>query len=509
MSEASTSSSTSSDWNPAPSDPVLEDLEPVLLWRAFDGIRRVPRPSKQEAQIVAHVDAWAAAHGFGVRADDFGNRVIVVPASPGCEHAPITVLQAHLDMVCEKNAGIEHDFLKDPIRLRRDGDWIGAVGTTLGADNGLGVAAAMAAALDPDIQHGPLELLFTLDEETGLNGAAALDPAIVKGRTLVNLDTEEDGAIYIGSAGAAAVQARRQLERQTVGEPLDTLQLMVKGLSGGHSGVQIHEPRGNAIKVMARLLAMALERQIDVRLLTLDGGSKANAIPRECLAQLLLAPHQRAALEAVVEDVRQLVRGEIGVHEPAFEIVVTALQAGTDGPTAPLRSEDRDALVRLLDAAHHGVWMMSSQVPGLVETSANLAVVRTEEEKSTAQFSLRSSSNEALRRVAQQLVSLCRLAAVEAQVDIGYPGWAPDPSSLLVRQTAAVFESLFACPAAIKAVHAGLECGLLSERLTGLQAISIGPEIRGAHSPDERLSISSTLRFYRLLGALLERLSTA
>lgn len=499
----------SSERLPTPLDPVFEDLAPAILWQVFDGIRRVPRPSKHEEQILAHVDAWAARHGFEVRADAFGNRVLVVPASPGREEAPITVLQAHLDMVCEKNADIEHDFMKDAIRLRRDGDWIGAVGTTLGADNGLGVAAAMAAAIDPEIAHGPLELLLTLDEETGLNGAAALDPSIVDGRSLINLDTEEDGAIYIGCAGAAGVQGRLSLERQRREDPSEmeeTLQIMVKGLSGGHSGVQIHEPRGNAIKVMARLLATALERQVDLRLLTFEGGSKANAIPRECTVQLRLPSQQRDTLEAVVADVGEAVRGEIGAHEPAFEIVMSA-EGPTDTGAAALRSEERDALVRWLDAAHHGVWMMSSQVPGLVETSANLAVVKTEAQAATALFSLRSSSNDALRRVAGQLVSLCHLAGAEAEVDTGYPGWSPDPASPLVRRTAEVFESLFERPAAIKAVHAGLECGLLSERLAGLQAVSIGPEIRGAHSPDERLSISSTARFYRLLGSLLERLS--
>jgi dipeptidase D len=414
-------------------------------------------------------------------------------------------LQAHLDMVCEKNSGVEHDFLRDSIRLRRDGDWIGAVGTTLGADNGLGVAAAMAVAVDQDLQHGPLELLFTLDEETGLNGAAALDPSIVQGRWLINLDTEEDGAIYIGCAGAAGVSGRAPLQRQDAAPGTEALVVVVKGLSGGHSGVQIHEPRGNAIKVMARLLAAAIERRLEVQLISVDGGSKANAIPRECFAQIRLPGDQRAAFEAVVEEVRQRVRGELGDHGSDVDIAVEA--SPTETVPAPLRTADRDRLVRLLDAVHHGVWVMSSQVPGLVETSANLAVVSTEATAATVLLSLRSSSNDALHRIARELVSLCQLAGWDTQVDGGYPGWAPEPSSPLVRRTAAVYESLFAEAPAIKAVHAGLECGLLSERLSGLKAVSIGPEIRGAHSPDERLSISSTQRFYRFLGALLDQLS--
>ena len=487
------------------SDDVLAGLAPALLWQCFDGIRRVPRPSKQEGQIVAHIDAWAADHGFEVRADAAGNRVVVVPASPGRDGAPIIVLQAHLDMVCEKNSGVEHDFLRDPIRLRRDGDWIGAVGTTLGADNGLGVAAAMAAAVDQDLQHGPLELLFTLDEETGLNGAAALDPSIVAGRWLINLDTEEDGAIYIGCAGAAGVRGSAPLQRQDAAPGTEALAVAVKGLSGGHSGVQIHEPRGNAIKVMARLLAAAIEGRLGVQLISIDGGSKANAIPRECFAQIRLPGDQRAAFEVVAEEVRQMVRGELGDHGSGFDITVEA--APTEAVLAPLCNSDRDRLVRLLDAVHHGVWVMSSQVPGLVETSSNLAVVSTDATAATVLLSLRSSSNDALRRIAQELVSLCHLAGWDTEVDRGYPGWAPEPSSSLVRRTSDVYESLFAQAPAIKAVHAGLECGLLSERLPGLKAVSIGPEIRGAHSPDERLSISSTQRFYRFLGTLLDHLS--
>lgn len=484
---------------------VLSDLEPQLLWQRFDGIRRVPRPSKHEERIAAHIDGWADEHGFDVRRDAFGNRVVVVPASAGREGADILVLQSHLDMVCEKNAGVEHDFMNDPIRLARDGDYVRAVGTTLGADNGLGVAAAMAVATDPTIDHGPLELLFTLDEETGLNGAAALDPAIVVGRQMVNLDTEEDGSIYIGCAGAAGVRAQWTFERQAEPSACQAVRLAVKGFTGGHSGVEIHQPRGNAIKVMARLLSAAVERAIEFDLVSLDGGSKANAIPRECFAHLRLATAQRPALEALIEAVSEDVRGELGDAAAAFAIVVE--DGDRDDTSPPLKTRDRDRLLHLLDAAHHGVRMMSSQVDGLVETSSNLAVVSTTTTGGQAHFSLRSSSNEALRRVADELVSLCRLAAAEPSVDRGYPGWAPNPSSFLLSRAREVHLGLFDEAAEIKAVHAGLECGLLCERLSGLDAVSIGPEILGAHSPDERVSITSTARFYRFLGGLLADLS--
>ena len=488
-----------------PVDDVLVDIEPRHLWQCFDGIRHVPRPSKHEERIVAHVERWAGHHGFTVRRDDFGNRVVQVPASAGREGAETVVLQTHLDMVCEKNAGVEHDFMQDPIRLRRDGDWIGAVGTTLGADNGLGAAAAMAVAEDPAVEHGPLELLFTLEEEIGLNGAAALDGSIVTGRTLINLDTEEDTSIYIGCAGAAGVQAKWGLARSAAQPGSERLELSVTGLLGGHSGVDIHRPRGNAIKIMARLLRSAVEQGLDVALISFHGGSKGNALPRECFAHLRLPSTQRGALEKLVEASLQEARGELGSAEPGLEIHLEAAADGADG--SPLVAADRDRLLGLFDAVHHGVWSMSSQVPGLVETSCNLAVVRTEESRAWADLSVRSSSNEALRRVTGQLLTLCRLSEAEGILDSGYPGWTPEPESPLVRSTAEVYETQFGQAADIKAVHAGLECGLLGQRLPGLKAVSIGPNIRGAHSPDEEMSLSSAARFYGFLGALLETLS--
>lgn len=488
-----------------PVDSVLQGIEPRHLWQCFDGIRHVPRPSKHEERIVAHVERWAAHHGFKVRQDAAGNRVVVVPASPGRESAEILVLQSHLDMVCEKNAGVEHDFMNDPIRLRADGDWIGAIGTTLGADNGLGAAAAMAVAEDPAVEHGPLELLFTLDEETGLNGAAALDGSIVEGRTLVNLDTEEDDSVYIGCAGAAGVQAKWGLARCASQPGSERLELAVTGLLGGHSGVDIHRPRGNAIKIMARLLSSAVQQGLEVALISFNGGSKGNALPRECFAHLRLPAAQRGALQDLAESVLQEVSGELGNDEPGLEIRLTSAADGADG--SPLVDTDRDRLLGLLDAVHHGVWSMSSQVPGLVETSCNLAVVRTEESRAWADLSLRSSSNEALRRSAGQLLTLCRLSEAEGIADAGYPGWAPEPESALVRRTAEVYETLFGQAPEIKAVHAGLECGLLGQRMPGLKAVSIGPNIRGAHSPDEQMSVSSAARFYGFLSALLESLS--
>ncbi len=483
----------------------LFDLEPELVWRHFDGIRRVPRPSKKEERIVRHVRSWAAEHGFEVREDAAGNLVIAVPASPGRDSAPTVVLQAHLDMVCEKNEGSDHDFDHDPIEVWLDGEWVRARATTLGADNGLGAAAAMAVAVDPEAVHGPLELLFTLDEETGLNGAAALDPSLVRGRLLVNLDTEEDGVVYIGCAGAQGVRSQFTLDREELrGEPT---RLEVTGLAGGHSGMDIDQNRGNAIQIAARVLAAARERGIEVGLRRFRGGSKANALPREAFVDLALRAEDRAGLEAVGEAIFAEVRAETGAAEPdlriRFEHGATPTAESLVGVSAALR----DRFVAFLLGAPHGVLAMSREVPGLVETSCNLAVAEWGADAAEVFCSFRSSVNASLEARVRALEALSRLAGAEPSTSRGYPGWQPDPGSDLVRHARAAFAELHGSEPGIKAVHAGLECGILVEKIPGMQAVSIGPDIRGAHSPDERVHVPSVPRFYRWLTALLESLA--
>lgn len=485
----------------------LEHLEPRAVWHHFDGIRRVPRPSKHEEKIAEHVRRWAGEHGFGVASDAAGNLVISVPASAGREDAPAVVLQAHLDMVCEKNAGVEHDFFRDPIEVRREGDWISAEGTTLGADNGLGAAAAMAAAVDPDVDHGPLELLFTLDEETGLNGASAFDAALVSGRLLVNLDTEEDGAVYIGCAGAAGVVAEIPLDRRAA-EPGETRHVLsVRGLAGGHSGIDIGARRGNALKVMVRLLSALRDAGHGLELTDLSGGSARNAIARECFAGLLVDPRRHAELESAIGRLGRELAGDYP-YEPGLEIALEPRDPPDEVPP-PIADGSRDLLLRALAAAPHGVLAMSADVPGLVETSNNLAVVETGSDRARIVCSFRSSSNPALADTMFSLRSLFQLAGAEIEEESGYPGWPPRPDSPLVRRAVAAYEALFERTPEIKAVHAGLECGILTQKVPGLDAVSIGPEILGAHSPDERVRISSVARFYRLLRRLLADLATA
>ncbi len=480
----------------------LEQLEPRAVWTHFDGILQVPRPSKHEERIARHVRDWAAEHGFAVVADAAGNMVITVPASPGREDAPIVVLQAHLDMVCEKNAGVEHDFFNDPIAVRVDGDWVKTEGTTLGADNGLGAAAAMAVAVDGEIVHGPLELLFTLDEETGLNGASAFDGSLVKGRLLVNLDTEEDDSIYIGCAGAGGLIAHVPLERAAAAPGTELLELAVRGLMGGHSGMDIIQKRGNAVKVMTRLLLTLGD--LDLPVVNLRGGSARNAIARECFADLALDPQGRQALEAALEPLTEQLSADYA-FESGLEI---SLGPGQPGDGGPLTAASRDRLLRVLAAAPHGVLAMSAEVPGLVETSNNLALVATAPGNARIVCSYRSSSNPALTEMAQNLTSLFQLATAKIEDDSGYPGWPPRPDSPLIQRTVTAYEELFGEAPAVKAVHAGLECGILTQKVPGLDAVSIGPEILGAHSPDERARISSVGKFYRFLGRLLADLAS-
>lgn len=490
----------------------LSTLEPAVLWRCFDGIRRVPRPPRREGQIIEHIQRWSSDHGFTVRQDTFGNLVVVVPASPGCAATPPVVLQAHLDMVCEKLPGHTHDFDHDPIDVEVDGDWVRARGTTLGADNGIGVAAAMAVAIDPSVTHGPLELLFTLDEETGLNGVAALDASIVEGTCLLNLDSEEDGAIYIGCAGAGRVDLSLDLGRRDTARPgWQRLCLRVGGLLGGHSGVEIHENRGNAVKVAAQVLALALERGIDFDLVGIQGGDKDNAIPRDCEVWLDVDPGQRQDLDRAVEEGTQEARAELAGADPGLEVTLSEVDRGASdvGARPPLVTADRDRLLHLANAQPHGVHAMSLEVPGLVETSLNAAFVHTDADVARLCFYIRSSSTAAIHRLGRSLESLGRLVGADVVRGTTYTGWRPDPDSPLVRRALDVHRQLFDEGADLRAIHAGIECGILAGKIPGLDAISIGPEIRGAHSPSERVKISSTARFYRYLAALLEDLSVS
>ena len=483
---------------------ALANLEPASVWGHFAEMTRIPRPSKHEERIAAWVRSVAEKHGFEVRSDDVGNLVVDVPATAGRESAPTVVIQGHLDMVCEKNKDVEHDFMNDPIRPQVNGDWVSATGTTLGSDNGIGVAAALAAATDRDVAHGPLELLFTLDEETGLTGAQKLDGELLHGRTLLNLDSEEDGVIFAGCAGGADTYLSITPNRQPAPAGSRAHAVEVGGLRGGHSGLNIHENRGNALKILTRLLDRAAASGVPFDLETLSGGSAHNAIPREARAVIHLPEGADTAFENVLASFVADVRSELKGIDDGIEIRSTP-EPSSGEVMAP---DDRDRLLALLMALPHGVLGMSTALPGLVETSNNLATVTPENGCVKIVASSRSSVAPTQDAVLASIRAVGGLAGADVETHDGYPGWKPNMDSPVLAVVRGVYSEVWEHEPQVTAIHAGLECGLLGEKVPGLDMISFGPQIEGAHSPDERVQISSVARFWEALKRTLDRLSS-
>ena len=484
----------------------LDKLEPRLVWKHFDAIRQIPRPSKHEERIAEHVVGWGRSRGLVTERDGVGNVLVKVPATPGHEKAPVIVLQGHLDMVPEKNSDVAFDFEKDAIQVRVVGDYVYATGTTLGSDNGIGVATAMAVAEDPKAVHGPLELLFTIDEETGLTGAMQLDPKLLAGRTMINLDTEEDAALYIGCAGGADTHAEFTVTREDALPRTLPVRISVRGLRGGHSGVDIHENRGNALKFLVRTLAAVRRSGVEFGIVSIAGGSKHNAIPREADAVVRVAASSEGALQAAVGDCASVLREEFGEIDPGQRLECVALEDRPDNRKVFIRF-DNDRVVDALLACPHGVLAMSRAVPGLVETSNNLAVVTTEGNAVKVVTSSRSSVMPSLKATTEQVGAAFKLGGAAVEHLDGYPGWKPNPNSPVLNCALKVFERDFGKKPAVKAIHAGLECGLIGEKYPGMDMVSMGPQIESPHSPDERVQISTVDKFYRLLTATLKELA--
>lgn len=492
----------------------VEQLAPTAVWQCFAGIAAVPRPSKSEAKIRAHVRALAEQHKLKVREDRTGNLVVEVPATPGHEKATVTVLQGHLDMVPEKNTGTQHDFEKDPIRLVIDCDPVDgrqvvrAEGTTLGADNGIGVAMAFAAATSADVVHGPLELLMTCDEEMGMTGAKALAPDFFRGRRMLNLDSEEDDAIYIGCAGGMDTVLTWRSPILPRKDDEEACRVTVSGLRGGHSGGDIHENRGNAIKLLVRTLLGA--SQSSLRLASLEGGSKRNAIPREATAVVCGAKGCLAALKAAAERVRAETIAESYETNAALAVA----QAVADEAPGAISADETNRLLLALCALPHGVIGMHPKVAGLVQTSNNVATITaTREGDGSLRTELgllsRSSLASLLHVVASQLAAIGRLTGAEIQQGGEYPGWEPNVDSPLLATCRGVYERLFKHSPKVLAIHAGLECGIIGERVGKMDTVSIGPTIKGAHSPDERVYVESVQKSWKYLVAILAELAKA
>ena len=480
----------------------LGELEPRAVWSRFWELTRIPRPPKEEEAVRKHVLAWAAERHLDTSMDDEGNVVVRVPASPGRETARVVVLQSHLDMVCERDPGSPFDPRQGQINVIVDGDWVLAEGTTLGADNGIGVAAAMAVAESPAAEHGPLELLFTVSEEQGLDGAKALDASIVSGRLLINLDGTSDDAVTVGCAGSAHSFVRVQLTREPQRANHVVLDIKLSGAKGGHSGGDVASGRVNAVKALGRILARSFEQE-PFRLTRFDGGVSRNAIPREARAAVSLEPDAEPAFRAAAEQELAAVREQYAGFDDALVLSVersTDTEAVTQSATA--RTLDLVATIPT------GVIAMSPELPGTVETSTSLTVAATDGDTLTLASMTRSSNARALEDVVATITAAARLAGAEIEVVRSYPPWRPDLDSRLLATATSTFERLFGVEPALAIVHGGLECAVIGAKLPGVEMISIGPEIVGPHAPGERLSISGTQRFYRLLGALLDDLSS-
>ena len=478
----------------------ISEWEPRALWAHFDEILKIPRASKDEGRIREYVLGVAERNGLEAKVDGSGNVVVHKPGSPGHENAAATILQSHLDMVQEKNSDVEHDFETDAITPVKDGAYLKADGTTLGSDNGIGVAAMLALMEDQEAEHGPLEFLFTVDEETGLTGAAGLGDDMLAGRRLLNLDSEEEGIITIGCAGGGDTHLRLPMAEEPAEGP--AVHIVIQGLKGGHSGVDIHLQRANAIKELSRALYAAwLEEPF--RVADLSGGNAHNAIPREASATVVLKGEEEVArFRGRLEEELDIIVHESSTVDPGMTFEVTEVSTP---PTVWDDVTTRRGLA-LLTTLPHGVMRMSPDIPGLVETSTNLAVAARRNGDLDILLSSRSSVESALRALRRRIRSAGSLAGADAEEEDAYPGWEPDVSSRLLGVVKEVYAEHLGEPE-VGAIHAGLECGIIGEKYDGMDMVSFGPQIEFPHSPDERVKIDTVQSFYVVLRALLERLS--
>lgn len=480
----------------------VESIEPKLVWKYFDEIRKIPHGSRNEEQLGKAIITWAKAKGCQTKTDEVGNIVIEINASPGFEDAPIVVLQGHIDMVCEKNSDMEFDFEKDAIVLVRDGDWITADGTTLGADNGIGVAMGLALMEMPDAVHGPIEILLTTDEETGLNGANNLKPGFVKGKMLVNLDGEVDGVIYVGCAGGRDCNFSLPITRTESTPDRICLDLKLKGLRGGHSGLDIIQNRGNAIRLLSRAINAGMGIA-EINLISIEGGDKHNAIPREAKAQIQLPRSDVDKVKAVFAERLKGFRSEFASAEPDLDLVVTS----TDLPAGVFTGDSTKKAIGLLIGVPHGVLAMSRDLEGLPETSSNMARVRTNDDALTMLTASRSPNRSAVNGVIERLVAIGHLAGATVTPSEGYPGWQPSMESKLLAFCTKTWTEKYGTEPTLTSIHAGLECGIIGEKNPGMDMISFGPTIENPHSPDERVSIPTVARIFEFTLTLLSAIA--
>ena len=477
---------------------ALEGLKPELVWKYFGAICRIPRCSKHEAAMTKYVLDTARGLGLQAKADKFGNVAVKKPASPGKERVRPIALQGHLDMVCEKNKDKVHDFSRDPIGLVRRGNFLMADGTTLGADNGIAVATNLAIMEDRSLQHGPLEFLFTVDEETGLTGASNLGADFLESRTLMNLDSEEEGAVYVGCSGGKDSIGTWKVEFEKAPGQNVGVTVKVTGLKGGHSGLEIDKGRGNAIKILNRLLIGLSD--IGARLSSVEGGNKHNAIPREAEALVFIPKKKIDDAQAVVNAFNVMAKAELATAEPDLAVSMS-VQKSTKGKV--IKKGQQKKILKTVAALPHGVIKMSADISGLVETSTNVAVIRTEKKAVVVATSQRSSVASEILEIVHTVSSIFDLGGADVKNTDGYPGWKPNLDSPILKTARSTYKSLYGKEPEVKAIHAGLECGIIGERVPGMDMVSFGPTLEGVHSPDEKIHIDTVERYWNFLLAIL------
>jgi len=477
----------------------LSQLSPQPLWDIFAKICSIPHPSYHEEQLAEHILSWAKEKGLYTDRDAVGNILLRKPATPGMENRKTVVLQAHLDMVPQKNNDTLHDFTKDPIQPYIEGEWVKARGTTLGADNGIGMSSALAVLADDSVEHGPLEVLLTMTEEAGMDGAFGLQPDWLKADIMINTDSEEEGEIYMGCAGGIDVITTLPVTREAVPAAFETFKLTIKGLKGGHSGCDIHVGLGNANKLLGRFL-FAHAAVLDARLIALSGGTLRNAIPREAFATLAVPQEQSATLKALASDYLATLQNELSAVEKNLTVLLEPVN--TEQPA--LTSASRDTFIRLLNATPNGVIRNSDAVKGVVETSLNLGIVTLHDDNAEIICLIRSLIDSGKDYVVTVLESLGQLAGAHVAAKGSYPGWQPDADSQVMHLVRETYQKLFNKTPNIMVIHAGLECGLFKKPYPDMDMVSIGPTITGPHSPDERVHIESVGHYWTLLTALLK-----
>jgi len=478
----------------------LEGVKPELVWKYFAEISKIPRGSKNEKRISDYVVETAKKFGLESKRDKVLSVVVRKPASVGRENVPMVCLQGHLDMVCEKNKDKVHNFEKDPIELVVRGNFLMANGTTLGADNGIAVATNLAIMEDKSIEHGPLEFLFTIDEETGLTGANNLQPGFIESKILMNLDSEEEGALYVGCSGGKNTIGRWKAAFETANPKFAPALVKVKGLKGGHSGLEIDKGRGNSLKILNRLLNEL--NKMGVRISSMEGGNKSNAIPREAEALVYVPVKKLNDASAVVSQYNSIIREELASVEPDLAILIEEVKGKKKGKVfkKPLQKK----ILQTLSGLPHGVVKMSADIPGLVETSTNVAIIRTDAYGITLTTSQRSSVASEIDEIVQSVIAIFQLGGAEVEATDGYPGWKPNLDSAILKIAKETYRSLYGKKPEVKAIHAGLECGIIGEKYPGMDMVSFGPTLEGVHSPDEKIHIDTVEKFWKFLLAILK-----